>query len=213
MHARVGRSRDIFWVALVAAALAVPAAMAEDAMTAASVKKTAKQALKQAKSAKQAARVAKKRANAALGGLESVETTPGPKGEDGARGPRGNAGPTFGESIGSLTPVENPDFTGRKLGETDLPRAARVLIVASVRMRIECLTGSPTAGLYVDTVPVPGSGKEFSANFSTTELTFIGTTDELSPGVHEFHARANCTGNPSLSSVSLTPSTSIVALG
>lgn len=94
------RTRDILWVALVACALAVPAAIADNAGPA-GLKKDVKKALKTAKSAK---KTAKQALNAAR--------EPGPRGEKGAKGdpgepgPQGVAGPA---GVDAVAPIHRAD--------------------------------------------------------------------------------------------------------
>lgn len=94
-----GSSTRVVWIALVIAALIVPAAIAasDDAIDSASTKRSAKQALKKAKKALKQSRQAKRGAAKATGiadeALETSKNAKGQKGDTGAQGPEGSQGP------------------------------------------------------------------------------------------------------------------------
>jgi hypothetical protein len=143
----------------------------------------------------------------------------GPAGPAGATGQTGPAGPTFGASAG----VDPSDAIFAVGDETfDIPRAGNLLVMASWADGVsDCASPGVTCdyiwGLYVDDVPVPGSGQHVlvpeAESPMTVPLTLSGVIP-VAPGQHtvEISGRTvngTATSNPGGGN----PSFTVVLLG
>ena len=84
----------------------------------------------------------------------------GPQGPRGGTGPQGATGPTFGFVAGGGTPrtlAERDLITAQE--SFNLPAARRLYLEARISETVSCEPGPVRYGLYVDDVPVPGSGR------------------------------------------------------
>lgn len=122
----------------------------------------------------------------------------GPKGN---KGDRGATGPTYG-FVASLNDTSAPTLTDREavFGETNfsLPTGGRVYLSARIGQTIDCSAGDIKYGIYVDNVPVPGSGRSVEASdpadpdpdFRYIELA--GVTGHLATGTHKVSVGLDC---------------------
>ena len=124
----------------------------------------------------------------------------GPKGDKGDRGATGDTGPTYGFVVGGDSP---PELSSREavFGETSfsLPTAGRVHLSARTSQAIDCDTGHLKYGIYVDDVPVPGSGRSVEASDPADPspdfryISLAGLTANLAAGTHKVSVGLDCT--------------------
>ena len=127
----------------------------------------------------------------------------GPQGPRGGTGPQGATGPTFGFVAGGGTPptlAERDLITAQE--SFNLPAAGRLYLEARISETVACALGALVRyGLYVDDVPVPGSGRQVHTTQDQEGikyLQFAGVTGPLSAGAHRARLGFDCVdGNPS----------------
>jgi hypothetical protein len=145
----------------------------------------------------------------------------------GPAGPAGPPGPTFGDTqnggvIGSSSnPVANPEFS---FLQTDIttPAAGKLFVMYSgyesssgdSGLEIDCSSGLPTVGIYVNGTPVPGTKIHLPDN-APVEVTEFGVTNAAVPaGANELALGADCaTGNFSSAGISENGSFGAILLG
>lgn len=135
----------------------------------------------------------------ALDGSTKFPASVLPNGLDGTKGDKGDTGPTYGFTVGGDSA---PDISSREavFGETSfsLPTGGKVYMSARVSQTIDCDTGDIKYGIYVDDVPVPGSGRSVEASdpadpdpdFRILELA--GVTGALAAGAHRVSVGLDC---------------------
>ena len=133
----------------------------------------------------------------------------GPQGDQGAQGP---PGPTYGAVTGP-----DPVATAESLvlpHDFTLPAAGRVLAMYNDQgVAVNCSAGSPTVGLYVDGVAVPGTRRGLASGVSTP-LDMFGISAPLDAGTHRLEFGADCpTGNVGIQIFSTNGSRGVVLLG
>ena len=125
----------------------------------------------------------------------------GPKGETGAKG---DVGPTFAAQVagGNTTPSATTD-SGHGDTTLPLPAAGRVFAYGHANIQVSCSTGgAPKVGLYLDGVPVPGTGR-ILASGSPAEIDVAGISEPVAAGDRALELRSEClTGDPAGSSSS-----------
>lgn len=144
------RYRDVLGVALVATALAVPAAIAEEAAPA-SLKQDVVKALKNSKKAKKKASNANRKAKNALAVAEETSKQPGPAGPPGAAGEPGTAS-AYAAVLPDPGPVDVPPVP-----EFDAARTSGFTAVTRVFAGGYCLT--PAAGIDQASRPAVASAE------------------------------------------------------
>lgn len=121
------------------------------------------------------------------GGLE------GPKGDKGATGA---TGPTYGFVAGgepAPAPADREAIPGT--ANFSLPVAGKVHLEARVSQTVFCTAGEVKYGLYVDDVPVPGSGRNVESDGSAPGMKYLqlaGVTGTLAAGTHEAQIGLDC---------------------
>lgn len=123
----------------------------------------------------------------------------GPKGDKGDRGAKGDTGPTYGFAVGGDNP---PEVSSREpvFGETNfsLPTAGKVYLSARTSQAIDCSAGHTKYGIYVDDVPVPGSGRSVEASDPADPspdfryVSLAGVTGTLAAGTHKVSVGLDC---------------------
>ena len=136
----------------------------------------------------------------------------GPQGEQGVQGDQGPPGPTYGAVTGP-----NPEATAESLvlrQDFTLPAAGRVLAMhTSQGVAVNCSAGSPTTGLYVDGVAVPGTRRDLASGVNTP-LDMFGISAPLDAGAHRLEFGADCpTGTVGIQVFSGNTSKGVVLLG
>lgn len=124
----------------------------------------------------------------------------GPTGTLGPTGPRGlqgAVGPVFGHAVtlddGAVapTPATSPDYAnGLQKHTFRSPVAGPTYVAYDGIMSIGCTAGPGAWGIYVDEVPVPGSGVTKSSG-SVSDLSMVGIIN-LAAGQHELSIRGDC---------------------
>jgi hypothetical protein len=149
-----------------------------------------------------------------------------PAGAKGDRGDQGPPGPTFGATaMGSplepaTDPAANPDESssgttnvGRHFDFT-LPTAGRLYARFFISLwGGDCSAGGARAGLYLDGIPVPGSGRALAPSTipSPTELVAVVAA---SAGAHALEVRQDCPGgSPTNGASNADPTWTVVLLG
>ncbi len=154
------------------------------------------------------------------GSLLADDFAPGqlPAGQDGAQGP---PGPTFAAFDGEgADPVANPDsiLFGE---EITTPAAGKLLVFFTVGegsgadgLYVTCSAGNPTAGLYVDGVPVPDTRMNLDNGVAALQSQFGVTAGILPAGVHQIAMKVDCaTGSFSTGLTSHNRSFGAILLG
>ena len=136
----------------------------------------------------------------------------GPLGPRGATGPTGAPGPTSAAIAGTTPPTENGGAVGTSVTTT---RTGRLFVFASVVMEVQCTTGAPTLGLYVDSVPVPASQHHLPGPGQQSVTLFGVTAARVAAGNHGVQAGSSCSGGgpPSSTVGGLFPTFGAVVLG
>ncbi len=136
----------------------------------------------------------------------------GPTGPRGATGPTGAPGPTSAAIVGTTPPTENGGAVGTSVRTTS---TGRLFVFASVVMEVQCTTGDPTLGLYLDNVPVPGSRHHLPGTGEQSVTLFGVTAARVAAGNHQVAAGSSCSGGgaPSSTVGGLFPTFGAVVLG
>jgi len=119
----------------------------------------------------------------------------GAKGPKGDKGATGATGPTYGFAVGGDSP---PDVSSREAvyapTNFTLPTAGKLYLEARVSQLNSCDTGDLKYGLYVDDVPVPGSGRSVESGVGSAYRYFelAGVTGRLAAGTHQAKVGMDC---------------------
>ena len=122
--------------------------------------------------------------------------TKGPKGDKGATGA---TGPTYGFAVGG---DGAPDLSSREAVFSEqnfsIPIAGKLYLSARVSQAIDCDTGDIKYGIYVDDIPVPGSGRTVEASDPADPdpdsrfVELAGVTGTLAAGRHKVSVGLDC---------------------
>jgi hypothetical protein len=138
----------------------------------------------------------------------------------GPKGDRGPVGPTFATTaMGSASdPPANPDESSagnpnRRFAFT-LPARGKLYVRFFVPVwTVSCSAGSALAGLYLDGVPIPKSGRDLfvpPTGYVATESVVVVTA---SAGPHSLEARADCPSGNTGAMVQYPPTWTVILLG
>lgn len=130
----------------------------------------------------------------------------GPAGPPGGNGGPGAPGAAFGVLMpGSATPTADPTSADLASVALDPPAAGRLFAFGhAASLTATCASGAPVAGLYLDGVPVPGTGRAI-AQSTPTAVQFAGISAAADDGSHNLAIRVACgdasalVGSPTIS--------------
>jgi hypothetical protein len=140
------------------------------------------------------------------------ELPPGPRGATGAQGPigsRGATGPADAVITGDTPPSGN--FSGT-FNFIFPPRSGRLFLYASTELDVECTTGAPQVGLYLDNTPVPGSLRDFSTAGPWDVQLFGVTSNRIAAGRHGLAMAGSCSDGTQVTSFASLSNRSIGAI-
>jgi hypothetical protein len=140
----------------------------------------------------------------------AVSGPAGPAGPAGTSGPAGPVGPTGSVgpqgAVGPTWSFQSPNDAGTQpyatapflvpMGTLTVPSAGRLLVWASGALSPTCSSGTPRAGLYVDGVPVAGTGVD-----SPATVALQGLSAPVSAGQHVFALGVACSGGGQIGSL------------
>ena len=145
-------------------------------------------------------------------GAKGDKGDPGAAGAQGEQGIQGIPGPTYGEfnGAGTNTPAASPDAlqpANIVFANITTPAAGRLLVMLSVdRINVDCDDGgvtNPDIGVYVDGVPVPGTGHDLTHNVDEDVIAMGVTSTAVAAGAHQLRIGLNCPGTATMSSASI----------
>jgi hypothetical protein len=152
-------------------------------------------------------------------GLQGPKGDSGAKGDTGATGTQGPAGPTAGFADTFSTPPAFASVENVRRSQTiTLPTAGRLFLNARSYEVVTCSpSGTVTYGIYVDDIPVPGSGitvPDISSQANYKNIFTAGISLQLASGDHTIKFGFDCPGG-SWSGVSSygTPAVTAILLG
>jgi hypothetical protein len=155
-------------------------------------------------------------------GLQGIQGIPGVPGSPGLKGDQGAVGPTAAAASGTPNPVANPTTSSLDVTTTiSAPASGKLFVIGYVQsMHFQCSSGASCvvrAGLYMDGVPVAGSGQEYSCSIAppctTASARFetFGLTGTVSAGPHTVSVEAGAV-NGTLATSTLAGSQQIGAI-
>lgn len=131
----------------------------------------------------------------ALDGSTKFPASVLPNGLDGTKGDKGDTGPTYGFTVGgdSAPAVADREAVYAPTNFT-LPTSGKLYVSARVSQLNSCDTGDLKYGLYVDDVPVPGSGRSVESGVGSAYRYFelAGVTGTLAAGTHQVKVGLDC---------------------
>jgi hypothetical protein len=128
--------------------------------------------------------------------LRGPQGSQGPQGLQGAKGDpgvQGPAGPTQGSATPGLAgavPSATPEVTHATHAITTTT-AGRLFVFGRATASVTCSVGSPKVALYVDDIPVTGSGHPFPSAAATVVSVF-GASEPLDAGPHTVRLQSDC---------------------
>ena len=124
-------------------------------------------------------------------GPQGLQGSPGQPGQD------GSPGPTYGITQGKLDPNYPPDSLfpiSLANPVIDTPSAGRLLVMASIHdLDVDCTAGNAVVGLYLDDVPVPGTGR-LLFDVVPEPVDMFGVTGVVAAGPHQLELGVDCEG-------------------
>ena len=157
----------------------------------------------------------KKRGPAGPQGAQGPQGVQGPQGLQGEQGVQGNPGPTFADVLGGFNPL-TPADTVVQSHTISVPQSGSLLVMASYHNSfVDCATDTaPQVGLYVDGVPVPGTGRVVADNVAEP-IDAYGVIGPVPAGSTDLQYAATCLGaeSPLSTGISTDRSLGAVLLG
>lgn len=135
--------------------------------------------------------------------------------------PQGPPGPTAaGVATSPATPTATPDVGDTsETAAVNAPTPGRLLVMLNTRAAVDCSSGDPNIGLYVDGVPVPNTRRNLQDTNSALSTNAVPvnssgiTAAPVSAANHSITVGVDCPAGNLLSSFVATPSLTGLLLG